>query len=286
MLFRPPVGDGGVPPRGWRISNPFGNYYRLTKGVPPAPDTYAYHTGLDLVLQEGSSAFQPIYAITDGVVTFARRVPNSSWGNVLVLQHTDGGGKHFYSRYGHDNDFLIAEGDRVCVGQMIAHVGNAFGVFAYHLHFDISLTETLLVHPADWPGLDMERLRQTYIDPLSFLKGQRMASSNELIIALAEQIVSIASNEPIPPVVPPTPTPTPDPAPNAKHAVVNASNGLKVRVGPGTSFAQMVVNGLLALLPNGDSEMVLDSGTPGWWKISGGQYDGGFASTQYLIVPN
>lgn len=268
MLFRSPVGDITR----WYVSNPYANYYQLV------PKVFAYHTGIDLLLQEGSSARQPLYAITDGLVTFARRVTGSTWGNVLVIQHTDAGGKHFYSRYGHDDEFEVSEGQRVCVGQFVARVGNAFGQFVYHLHFDVSLTETLLTHPADWPGLDLERLRRDYVDPRSFLKGQRMATNNELIRGFAEQIISLAT-DPIPP--PPVPPPPPAPDPAAQHAVVKTTGGdrLNVRAAP--------VNGkIIGQLPNGDSEMVLDSGTAGWWKLSGGAYDGGYASAQYLVLVN
>lgn len=261
MLFRPPVGDGGVPPLGWRITNQFGNYYKLTEGV------FAYHTGIDAVIAEGSSARQPIYAITGGVVTFARRVPNSTWGNVLVIQHTDGGGMHFYSRYGHDDDFLVNEGDKVCLGQMVAHVGNAFGVFAYHLHFDISLTETLLVHPADWPGLDLERLRQTYIDPIAFLQRQEMASTGEQIKALAAQIGALADT--LPGSVPP-PAATPRPA-----IIAGPTGSVNVRVAP--------VNGtVVKALANGTPLNVIDSSTAQWSQITDGTYQGDFIYTPYL----
>jgi hypothetical protein len=261
MLFRPPVGDGGVPPLGWRITNPFGNYYQLQPGA------FAYHTGIDAVIGEGSSARQPIYAIADGRVTFARRVPNSTWGNVLVIQHTEPDGNHFYSRYGHDDDFLIDEGEHVCVGQMVAHVGNAFGVFPYHLHFDVSLTETLLVHPADWPGLDLERLRQTYIDPIVFLQRQQMASPGERITALAQQIITEAGN--LAPSVPP-PAATPRPA-----IVAGPAGSVNVRVAPATGT-------VVKALPNGTALNVVDSTTALWSQITDGTYAGDFIYTLYL----
>ncbi len=261
MLFRPPIGNGKVPPIGWRISNPFGAYYLLKRGATPDQDVHAYHTGIDALLQEGGSKGQNIYAIADGLVTFARRVVNSTWGNLLVLQHTDDGGQHFYSRYGHDNDFTVAEGDRVCIGQIIAHVGDAFGQFIPHLHFDISLTETLLIHPADWPGLDLERLRQTYVDPIAFLKGQQMATPNEQIAGLAQQIITLTQVEP----------PAPPPEPNATVT----ANGLRVRSAPNTSGT------IVATLNTGARVTVTDSGTAGWSKLIA-PYAGSYVSSQYL----
>ncbi len=261
MPFRVPVGNGAIPPEGWRISNLFGNYYLLKRGPMPDLDVHAYHTGIDALLQEGGSKGQPIYALTNGAVTFARRVVNSTWGNVLVLQHTDEGGKHFYSRYGHMDDFCVAEGEQVCVGQLVGHVGDAFGQFIAHLHLDISLTETLLIHPADWPSLDLERLRQTYVDPLAFMKGVQMATPGEQIDALALQISALAKT---------LPGSTPPPVPNA---TVTAS-GLRVRAAP--------VNGtIVATLSAGDRVTVEASGTAGWSKLVA-PYAGNYISSQFL----
>lgn len=261
MLFRPPVGNGEVPPKGWYVSNGYANYYELKPGI------FAYHTGIDLLLQHGSSAHQPIYAITSGAVTFARRVPNSTWGNLLVIQHTDENGQHFYSRYGHDNDFLIAEGDSVCLGQKIAHVGNAFGQFVYHLHFDISLTETLLTHPADWPGLDLERLYRTYVDPIAFLKGHTLATPTDQIKALADQIKVLADK-----IAPPTTEPI--------VAVVVKVDGANVRSGPSTSSAPLVNGGLAAgtALNVQDAKVQADGYT--WYRIADGQWQGDYIAQE------
>jgi hypothetical protein len=233
---------------GWRISNPYANYYELVKGV------YAYHTGIDVLLQHGSSLGQAIYALASGVVTFARRVPNSTWGNLLVISH-----EGFYSRYGHDNDFLVEEGDIVSVGQPIAHVGDAFGVFAPHLHFDISLTEVLKTHPADWPGLDLERLRVDYTDPIVFMRGHQMATVIDQISAHADAIkvlaVSLAQ-------------------PTVPSVLVQAlDDGTNLRIAPamsGSVQAKISKGTVLNVLPAGSD------GTNSWYKIVDGQYSGLF----------
>lgn len=258
MLFRPPVGSGEIPPAGWYISNPYGNYYELTKGV------HAYHTGADLLLQHGSSARQPIYAIANGVVIFARRVPNSTWGNVLVIQHTDETGAHFYSRYGHDDDFLIGEGNSVCVGQMIAHVGNAFGAFAYHLHFDISLTDTLLAHPADWPGLNLERLYRDYIDPIAFLRKQPMATPQDQIKALADQIKTLVDT-----IVPPAPT-------GPTIAVTVNDDDTNVRSQPGGAAVAQLGKGTALNVTDANMTTTSNGHSYGWYRIADGVYAGDF----------
>jgi hypothetical protein len=276
QLFRPPVGNGPVPPNGWRITNPYANYYALKPGI------YAYHTGADLMLQHGSSAKQPIYAIADGLVTFARRVPNSTWGYLLVVQHTNPDGGHFYSRYGHDNDFLIAEGDHVFMGQMIAHVGNAFGAFAYHLHFDLSLTDTLLTHPTDWPGLDLERVYQTYVDPIAYLKGQKMATPADQIKAYAAQMKLLADGLIAQADLIPPPVSSAPPTPPAPLAVVTKTNETHVRQLPSTTSA------LVATLTANTALNVVDANTEAngytWYKIVDGPYTGAFIAQQ-VVTP-
>ena len=76
-----------------------------------------WHTGENWYLDfDGNSAGAPVYAVADGTVVFA----GSDYpGRVVIIQH-DGG---IYSMYGHlDYALLIADGDQVTRGQMIARV--------------------------------------------------------------------------------------------------------------------------------------------------------------------
>ena len=271
QLFRPPLGAGDVPPVGWRITNPYANYYQLQ------PEVYAYHTGADFMLIHGSSAFKPIYAITDGVVTFARRVPNSTWGNLLVIQHTNPDGGHFYSRYGHDNDFLVSEGDKVFMGQMVAHVGNAFGAFAYHLHFDICLNDTLLKHPTDWPGLDLDRLYNTYTDPILYLKGQHMATPADQIKAYAAQLKMIADGmiEQADLIVPPAPPVVNPPVP---LTVLTKTDQTHLRQAANTTSA--IVATLNANVALNVVDANVNANGYDWYKVVDGPYTGAFIAQQ------
>jgi murein DD-endopeptidase MepM/ murein hydrolase activator NlpD len=184
-------GSGFVPPGDWYSHNNYGNYYQLKPGV------FAYHTGADLVLWPGGGAHEPISATANGLVTFAKRVPNSTWGNVIVVGHTLDDGSEVYSRYGHVEEMLVKAGDEVQRGDRIASEGNAFGQFAFHLHFDISPTKRLLQYPQDWPGLDRERLRRDYVDPLVFIQNNRevitLATLAELKAVRAQAAAVVAS---------------------------------------------------------------------------------------------
>lgn len=131
---------------------------------------WAYHTGLDLNLARDADAHKPIYAIADGVVTAVHKY--STWGWIIVIHHTPAGGPYVYARYAHVESIRVAEGQTVKRGDQIAQVGNANGVQPYHLHFDVSPTDVLLLNPAHWPGLNRDEVIEHYLDGVRFLRGQ------------------------------------------------------------------------------------------------------------------
>jgi murein DD-endopeptidase MepM/ murein hydrolase activator NlpD len=136
----------------------------------------AYHTGADLNLNEpywDADAHSPVYAAASGIVTFADRLPG--WGNVIVIRHDPllTTGQVIYGRYAHVENLRVRPGDRVVRGQQICKVGNAEGIFAYHLHFDLSPTTILQTSPVDWPKLDRAQLRRDYINPQEFVLKHR-----------------------------------------------------------------------------------------------------------------
>ncbi|MBL8163310.1 MAG: peptidoglycan DD-metalloendopeptidase family protein [Anaerolineae bacterium] len=158
----------GVWPGEWRDASPFAQLY--FKGTPQE----AYHTGADLNLPRDADARSPLYACASGVITFAGRLP--TWGNVIIIKHDPlytANGKVLYSRYGHVEQLTVKVGDRVKRGQLVAKVGNAFGRFAYHLHFDLSPTRLLETNPEHWPARNLNNLLANYIDPRDFILKNR-----------------------------------------------------------------------------------------------------------------
>jgi hypothetical protein len=204
--FRSPVGDastldqdgmwvkmGQQPTVGlWRSVNDYGTYYYLG----PGSTNPAYHTGVDLNLtltnNYDADARAPVYAVANGVVTFADRVSNSTWGNLVVIDHTLPDGKVVFSRYGHVETMLVKRGDQVKIGQQIATVGNSFGRFAYHLHFDISETTKLQTVPYDWPGTNKALLLANYSDPHKFILERKSVT---LPIPPQEEILYIQTRD-------------------------------------------------------------------------------------------
>lgn len=155
-------------PGGWLDASPFAQLY--FRGTPQE----AYHTGADLNLPRDADARAPVYACASGVVVFAAALP--TWGNVIIIKHdplrTDKG-MVLYSRYGHVEAMTVKVGDRLKRGQQIAKVGNAFGRFAYHLHFDLSPTTILESRPEHWPARNLQNLLANYVDPKQFILANR-----------------------------------------------------------------------------------------------------------------
>lgn len=157
-------------PAGWRDASPYGELY--FEGT----SREAYHTGADLNWGAAGNTDlgMPVYSPANGEVVFAARI--NIWGNVMVIRHDPlkrPDGPVFYTRYGHVQNMLVEAGDRVKRGDQIAEIGNGFGRFIAHLHFDISPTTRLEVNPADWPGKDRTRILRDYIDPLVFIRNNR-----------------------------------------------------------------------------------------------------------------
>lgn len=164
-----PVGASGDPdgadvwPPHWVDANPMGTLYTFSGGT-----RQARHTGADLNLNHphwDADRHTPVYAIGDGRVTCARRL-GGSWGNVVVVRHDS---PAVYSRYAHLDNMTVSEGDTVVRGQRVGRVGDSFGQFPFHLHFDISLTAVLGDNPGHWPGTDLAAVVTHYVEPRSFI---------------------------------------------------------------------------------------------------------------------
>ncbi|CFX91625.1 Duplicated hybrid motif [Syntrophomonas zehnderi OL-4] len=120
--------DGFCSPLGenWRgvVTSEFG--YR----TDPFTGESRGHTGLDL----GAPSGTPIRAALDGTVQFVRYT-NTGYGYHLAIDH--GGG--FVTLYGHCSKILIAEGQTVKAGDIIAQVGSTGRSTGPHLHFEVRI---------------------------------------------------------------------------------------------------------------------------------------------------
>jgi murein DD-endopeptidase MepM/ murein hydrolase activator NlpD len=98
------------------------------------------HLGIDVFARAGT----PVYAPYAGKVLYITyNADPLDYGHTLILQHD--GPVPFYTLYGHlgaSLPALLAAGDQVVAGQVIAHLGDwpENGGWAPHLHFQIMTT--------------------------------------------------------------------------------------------------------------------------------------------------
>lgn len=168
MAFSAPVGrqferdTGIIWPGRWIDATGYLTKYQL-----------GYHTGADLNLNYpifNADAHSDVCAIGDGIVTYAQLYSTKSWGKIIVIDHGIVEGNPLFSRYGHVESINVSVGDAVVMGHQIAKVGNGEGLFPYHLHFDISVTDVLRTLPGHWPGNNKPLVQQHYVDPKAWLK--------------------------------------------------------------------------------------------------------------------
>ena len=129
------------------------------------------HLGDDLngIGGENSDLGDPIYAIADGRVLFARE-GGPGWGNVVILLHAyreNGERKYVQSYYGHVQDMLVHSGEAVKRGQQIATIGTANGRYLAHLHFEMRE----FITPFIGPGYRQDT--RGWIDPTKFIESHR-----------------------------------------------------------------------------------------------------------------
>jgi murein DD-endopeptidase MepM/ murein hydrolase activator NlpD len=105
---------------------------------PGSPERRSVHTGIDVF----APAMTPVHApIAGQVIHVTYNADPLDYGHTLILQH-DAAGVPYYTLYGHlagTLPGLLAPGDRVIPGQVIAHLGDWHenGGWAPHLHVQI-----------------------------------------------------------------------------------------------------------------------------------------------------
>lgn len=93
----------------------------------PFSRRWKFHTGIDMAAPPGT----PVYASGAGTVTLADW--SGGYGRMVIIDHGEG----IVSRYAHNNQVLVREGDSVARGQQIATVGMTGRTTGPHLHFEI-----------------------------------------------------------------------------------------------------------------------------------------------------
>jgi len=119
-----PNADGYYKARGLRLRSP-------------------HHFGEDWNGRAGGDADlgDPVYAIADGIVTFAYNV-RGGWGNVVLTRHAfrnpaSGQVNHIDTLNGHLDKIMVKTGQLIKRGQQIGTIGSNSGMYPAHLHFEI-----------------------------------------------------------------------------------------------------------------------------------------------------
>jgi murein DD-endopeptidase MepM/ murein hydrolase activator NlpD len=114
------VRTGGCGELSWPVvavlSSPFGS----RDGKP--------HMGIDLAVPEDTD----VRAACDGVVSYADEKLRG-YGRMILIEHAGG----LATVYAHNHVLLVAPGDSVVRGQVIARSGATGHVTAPHLHFEV-----------------------------------------------------------------------------------------------------------------------------------------------------
>ncbi|WP_435693364.1 murein hydrolase activator EnvC family protein [Rubritalea sp.] len=126
-----------------------------------------------------SDLHDPIYAIANGVVTFAYDV-HQGWGRVIIIRHAyrdpkTGKVNYCDSLYGHNRTMMVKVGQKVKRGQQIATMGNNRGMYSAHLHFEIRHNIKI--------GMQRESCDanfENWADPSAFIKKYRKLKSEML----------------------------------------------------------------------------------------------------------
>ena len=105
---------------GW-LSSYFG------KRTDPFTGKPANHTGIDFAGKHGDE----IFAVADGVVTWSG--DRYGYGVMVEINHGNG----YSTRYAHNSDNLVAVGDEVKKGQVVALMGKTGRATGPNLHFEV-----------------------------------------------------------------------------------------------------------------------------------------------------
>lgn len=133
--LRDEVHPEGRPVTAGYISSRFGSR------TDPFTGRRAFHKGVDFAGREGAD----VVAVASGVVIWSG--PRYGYGQLVEINHGNG----YVTRYAHNADNLVAVGDTVKRGQVIARMGETGRATGPNLHFEV-LVNDKVVDPLTYIG--------------------------------------------------------------------------------------------------------------------------------------
>lgn len=123
--LRDEVRPEGRPVTSGYLSSGFGNR------TDPFTGRRAFHRGVDFAGREGAE----VVAVASGVVIWSGE--RYGYGELVEINHGNG----YITRYAHNADNLVAVGDTVKRGQVIARMGDTGRATGPNLHFEVLLND-------------------------------------------------------------------------------------------------------------------------------------------------
>jgi murein DD-endopeptidase MepM/ murein hydrolase activator NlpD len=133
--LRDEVRPEGRPVTSGYVSSQFGNR------TDPFTGRRAFHRGVDFAGREGAE----VVAVASGVVIWSGE--RYGYGQLVEINHGNG----YVTRYAHNVDNLVAVGDTVRRGQVIARMGDTGRATGPNLHFEVLLNDKP-VNPLTYVG--------------------------------------------------------------------------------------------------------------------------------------
>lgn len=122
----------------------------------------AEHPGIDINIGPPGNwdLGYPVRSIYRGEVVSADS--HRVWGNIVLIKHPS---LNAWTQYAHLDHMSVRTGDFVEEGEDIGSIGRGDPTkpFVAHLHFEVRICD---LAPDFWPGSDIKKIRQCYIDPL------------------------------------------------------------------------------------------------------------------------
>ena len=107
-----------------------------------------------------------VYACANGVIKIAHNY-GGGWGNVIRMVHRLPSGHLIESLYAHCDSMFVTKNDQIQKGEPIGTIGNAFGQYSAHLHFEMRYDINKPI------GGGYSKNHAGHMDPTSFINKNR-----------------------------------------------------------------------------------------------------------------
>jgi murein DD-endopeptidase MepM/ murein hydrolase activator NlpD len=160
-----------TPTAGW-VTSSFG------ARQSPFDGRQVMHFGIDVGAPEGS----PVFATADGEVLFAGS--SKTFGNIVILEHA----YNVVTKYAHNSQLMVREGQKIRRGQKIALVGNTGRSTGPHLHYEVWVNG----RPVDPTNYLIDRSQELSIASMPNPSQRQMGGEEDMDVKFASSLMRAA----------------------------------------------------------------------------------------------